>query len=184
MTDPILTVQNLQVQFKTDTDLIKAVDNISFTLKRGQTLGIVGESGSGKSVTALSLLRLVPIPGDVVGGELWFQEASHPAINLLTLSELEMQHYRGGRIAMIFQEPMSSLNPVFTCGFQLIEALRLHQPITKAEAEEQAIALLQEVKLIPSDELLTKRLLDEADNRGTVFTERQLLAEITDSLAS
>ena len=181
MTDPILTVQNLQVQFKTETDLIKAVDNISFTLKRGQTLGIVGESGSGKSVTALSLLRLVPSPpGEVVGGELWFQEESRPAINLLTLSELEMQHYRGGRIAMIFQEPMSSLNPVFTCGFQLIEALRLHQPITKAEAEEQAIALLQEVKLIPTDEHLTQRLLDEADNRGTVFTERQLLVEMSE----
>ncbi len=180
MTDPILTVQNLQVQFKTETDLIKAVDNISFTLKRGQTLGIVGESGSGKSVTALSLLRLVPSPGEVVGGELWFQEESRPAINLLTLSELEMQHYRGGRIAMIFQEPMSSLNPVFTCGFQLIEALRLHQPITKAAAEEQAIALLQEVKLIPTDEHLTQRILDEANNRGTVFTERQLFAEINE----
>jgi peptide/nickel transport system ATP-binding protein len=181
MPDPILTVQNLQVQFKTETDLIKAVDNISFTLKRGQTLAIVGESGSGKSVTALALLRLVPSPpGEVVDGELWFQEESRPAIDLLTLSELEMQHYRGGRIAMIFQEPMSSLNPVFTCGFQLVEALRLHQPITKAEADEQAIALLQEVKLIPTDELLTQRLLDEADDRGTVFTEKTLLAEITE----
>lgn len=180
MTDPILTVQNLEVQFKTETDLIKAVDNVSFTLKRGQTLGIVGESGSGKSVTALSLLLLVPSPGEVVGGELWFQEESHPAINLLTLSELEMQHYRGGKIAMIFQEPMSSLNPVFTCGFQLVEALRLHQPITKAEAEKQAIALLQEVKLIPTDTLLQHRLRDEAGDNGTVFTERQLLAEIAE----
>jgi peptide/nickel transport system ATP-binding protein len=180
MTDPILTVQNLQVQFKTDTDRIKAVDNISFALQRGQTLGIVGESGSGKSVTALALLRLVPTPGDVVGGELWFQEESRPAIDLLTLSELEMQHYRGGRIAMIFQEPMSSLNPVFTCGFQLIEALRLHQLITKAEAQAQAIALLQEVKLIPTDELLQQQLLDEADDKGTVFTERQLSAEIAE----
>jgi peptide/nickel transport system ATP-binding protein len=181
MTEPILTVNHLQVQFQTDTELIKAVDDISFTLKRGQTLGIVGESGSGKSVTALSVLRLVPSPpGEVVGGELWFQEESRPSINLLTLSELEMQHYRGGRIAMIFQEPMSSLNPIFTCGYQLMEALRFHRPLTKPEAEEQAIALLQEVKLIPSDGDLQQRLLDEADDRGAVLSERHLAEEMNE----
>jgi peptide/nickel transport system ATP-binding protein len=178
MTDPILTVNNLQVQFQTNTDLIKAVDNISFTLGRGQTLGIVGESGSGKSVTALSIMRLVPCPpGNVAGGELWFQDGSQPAINLMGLSAREMQHYRGASIAMIFQEPMSSLNPVFTCGSQLIEALRFHQPITKGEAEERAIALLQEVKLIPADADLAQRLLDEADDRGMVLTERRLAEE-------
>ncbi len=182
MTDPILTVNNLQVQFQTDTELIKAVDNISFTLGRGQTLGIVGESGSGKSVTALSIMRLVPCPpGEVVGGELWFQDtsqdASQPAINLMKLSEREMQHYRGASIAMIFQEPMSSLNPVFTCGSQLIEALVFHQPITKGEAEGRVIALLQEVKLIPTDADLAQRLLDEADDRGMVLTERRLAEE-------
>jgi peptide/nickel transport system ATP-binding protein len=179
MTDPILTVQNLQVQFQTDAALIKAVDDISFTLGRGQTLGIVGESGSGKSVTALSLLRLVPSPpGKIMGGAVWFQEQSRPSINLLTLSEVEMQHYRGGRIAMIFQEPMSSLNPVFTCGFQLMEALRFHQPITKKEAEGQAIALLQEVRLIPTDEMLQQRLLDEAERRGEALSERHVSADI------
>jgi peptide/nickel transport system ATP-binding protein len=181
MTDPILSVKNLAVHFFTETGVTKAVNHISFTLGRGQTLGIVGESGSGKSVTALSVLRLVPSPpGQVVGGELWFQEESRLPVNLLTLSEREMQHYRGGRIAMIFQEPMSSLNPVFTCGFQLLEALRLHQPITKAEAEAQAIALLQEVKLIPTDAALQERLLDEADDRGVVLTERALQADIHD----
>jgi peptide/nickel transport system ATP-binding protein len=175
MTDSILTVKNLEVHFQTEGEPIKAVDNISFALGRGQTLGIVGESGSGKSVTALSILRLVPSPpGQVVGGELWFQEGAAP-INLLTLSEQEMQHYRGGRIAMIFQEPMSSLNPVFTCGFQLMEALRFHQPISKAEAEHQAIALLQEVRLIPADATLQQQLLNEADDRGAVYTERRLL---------
>jgi peptide/nickel transport system ATP-binding protein len=173
MTEPILTVSHLQVQFQTDTELIKAVDDISFTLKRGQTLGIVGESGSGKSVTALSVLRLVPSPpGEVVGGEIWYQEASRPSVNLLTLSEVEMQHYRGGRIAMIFQEPMSALNPVFNCGFQLMEVLRFHRPLTKAEAEIEAIALLQEVKLIPGDADLAQQLLDEADHRAQaiIFT--------------
>jgi peptide/nickel transport system ATP-binding protein len=181
MTEPILTVSHLQVQFQTDTEPIKAVDNISFTLKQGQTLGIVGESGSGKSVTALSLLRLVPSPpGEVMGGELWFQESSRPCINLLTLSELEMQHYRGGRIAMIFQEPMSALNPVFNCGFQLMEALRFHRPLTKPEAEREAIALLQEVKLIPSDADLEQQLSDEADNRGIVLAERNLAEEINE----
>ncbi|WP_404785963.1 ABC transporter ATP-binding protein [Altericista sp. CCNU0014] len=179
MTDSILTVKNLEVHFQTEEEPIKAVDNISFTLGRGQTLGIVGESGSGKSVTALSVLSLVPSPpGRVVGGELWFQAGEGPPINLLALSEREMQHYRGGRIAMIFQEPMSSLNPVFTCGFQLVEALQFHQPITKAEAERQAIALLQEVRLIPADAALQQQILAEADDRSAVLTERQLLEAI------
>ncbi len=186
MTDAILTVQNLQVHFQTEGAPIKAVDDISFTLGRGKTLGIVGESGSGKSVTALSIMGLVPSPpGHIAGGEIWFQDpaiADHPSssVNLLTLSEKELQHYRGARISMIFQEPMSSLNPVFTCGFQLVEALCLHQSCSKAEARRIAIALLQETKLIPSDDALKSQLLLEADEQGKVLTERGLQEQLNE----
>jgi peptide/nickel transport system ATP-binding protein len=185
MTDPILTVKNLQVHFQTEGAPVKAVDDISFILERGKTLGIVGESGSGKSVTALSVMRLVPSPpGQIVGGEIWFQDTSmsntEAPVNLLNLPERTMPSYRGARISMIFQEPMSSLNPVFTCGFQLEEALRLHQNCLKADARQQAIALLQEVKLIPTDEDLKLQLLAEADERTKILTERQLLEQINE----
>jgi peptide/nickel transport system ATP-binding protein len=183
MTDSILTVQNLQVHFQTEGAPVKAVDDISFSLERGKTLGIVGESGSGKSVTALSVMRLVPSPpGQIVGGEVWFQDTSmsntEAPVNLLNLPERAMPSYRGARISMIFQEPMSSLNPVFTCGFQLEEALRLHQNCLKTDAQHQAIALLQEVKLIPADEDLKLQLLAEADEQGKILTERQLVTQI------
>jgi peptide/nickel transport system ATP-binding protein len=181
MTDTILTVQNLQVQFQSEGAPVKAVDDISFTLPRGRTLGIVGESGSGKSVTALSLMGLVPSPpGQVVNGEVWFQDADEPSVDLLTLSEKQMQRYRGSRISMIFQEPMSSLNPVFTCGYQLTEALCLHKTISEPEARRQAIALLQEVKLIPADEELNRQVLAEADAQNKVLTERQLVERINE----
>ena len=163
MTDTILDVRNLHVQFQTDERLIKAVDGISFEVKRGQTLGIVGESGSGKSVTSLAVMGLVPPPGRVAGGELWFQgtESDTGAIDLVKVPPSHRRTYRGNQISMIFQEPMSSLNPVYTCGFQLTEAIRLHQNISEAEARRQAIALLQEVKLLPSDEELKQRYLEE-----------------------
>ncbi|MEO0373708.1 MAG: ABC transporter ATP-binding protein, partial [Cyanobacteria bacterium P01_A01_bin.17] len=158
MPDPILEVSNLQVQFKAETQTVKAVDDVSFVLQRGQTLGIVGESGSGKSVTSLSLMRLVPTPpGKIVNGDIWFHgrtKNDEAPINLLQLPLRDMQKYRGSQISMIFQEPMSSLNPVYTCGFQLIEAILLHKDISKVEARRSAVALLQEVKLIPSDEEL------------------------------
>ena len=179
MTDSILNVQDLQVQFQSEGSLTKAVDHVSLTLPRGKTLGIVGESGSGKSVTALSLMGLIPSPpGQIVGGEVWFHEAGQKPINLLTLSEKELQRYRGSRISMIFQEPMSSLNPVFTCGFQLTEALRIHTKISESEARRQAIALLQEVKLIPSDADLNAQLLLEAPSKGSA--EGQLQAQINE----
>jgi peptide/nickel transport system ATP-binding protein len=162
MSDTILDVRNLQVQFQTNDRLVKAVDDISFTVQRGQTLGIVGESGSGKSVTALATMRLIPSPpGRIVGGEIWFAADESDPVNLLALSETEMQQCRGGQISMIFQEPMSSLNPVYTCGFQLTEAIRQHQNIPQPEARRRAINLLQEVKLLPSDEELEQRYLEE-----------------------
>ncbi|MBD1871502.1 ABC transporter ATP-binding protein [Cyanobacteria bacterium FACHB-471] len=164
MSDTILDVRNLQVQFRAEDRLVKAVDGISFTVQRGQTLGIVGESGSGKSVTSLAVMGLIPCPpGRVTGGEIWFRNLEEDAapINLLALVPEQMQRYRGGAVSMIFQEPLSSLNPVFTCGFQLIEAIRQHEDIPVPEARRRAINLLQEVKLLPSDEELKQRCLEE-----------------------
>src|SRR5438105_8522364 len=112
----------------------RAVDGVSFSVSEGQTLGIVGESGCGKTMTALSILRLLPPAGRIVGGEIVFDGR-----NLLTLSDAEMRRIRGNAIAMIFQEPMSSLNPVFTVGNQIAEAIRLHQGLRRRAAHEQAI---------------------------------------------
>jgi peptide/nickel transport system ATP-binding protein len=163
MRDTILHVRDLQVQFPTDEGLIKAVDGVSFQVKRGQTLGIVGESGSGKSVTSLAVMGLVPLPGRITGGEICFRENVDGAepVNLLHLPPMQMQQYRGDKISMIFQEPLSSLNPVYTCGFQLIEAIRQHEDISLPEARRRAINLLQEVRLLPSDEELQERYLEE-----------------------
>ena len=164
MTDTILDVRNLQVQFQSGDRFITAVDGISFQVQRGQTLGIVGESGSGKSVTSLAVMGLVPNPpGKITGGEIWFRglDEEAKAVDLRSLSSLQMQKYRGGKVSMIFQEPLSSLNPVYTCGFQLTEALRQHQPdIAPAEARRRAINLLQEVKLLPSDQVLQHEALE------------------------
>lgn len=163
MTDTVLDVRNLQVQFSTDEKQILAVDGIDFQLKRGQTLGIVGESGSGKSVTSLAVMGLIPTPGRVTSGEIYFRPSDNGAelVNLRQLPDERKRLYRGGKISMIFQEPMSSLNPVYTCGFQLIEAIRQHQAVSLAEARRQATARLQEVKLFPSDEELRQRYLEE-----------------------
>ena len=167
MTDTILDVRNLQVQFQIDDRLAQAVDGISFAVKRGQTLGIVGESGSGKSVTALAVMGLLPCPpGQVAGGEIWFRAEDAAPIDLLTVSQTQMQRYRGDQISMIFQEPMSSLNPVYTCGYQLIEAIRLHQEMSRSEARRQAISLLQEVKLLPSDEQIQQECLNDLQKDG------------------
>ncbi len=170
MSEIILDVRDLQVQFKTDTRIVKAVDGISFQVKRGQTLGIVGESGSGKSVTSLAVMGLVPNPpGRVTGGEIWFSDAETigEPIDLLRVPVKQLQNYRGDRLSMIFQEPMSSLNPVYTCGFQLTEAIRLHEKISESHAQRRAVSLLQEVKLLPPDEELKRRFLEEFYPDGT-----------------
>lgn len=165
MSDTVLDVRNLQVEFSTDDNkIIKAVDGISFELHRGQTLGIVGESGSGKSMTSLAVMGLVPTPGKVSGGEIWFRGQDAQAVDLQQLSPEQRQKYRGNMIAMIFQEPMSSLNPVYTIGFQLTEAIRLHQKkVSAAEAQRQAIERLQEVKLLPSDEQLQQQYIENTE---------------------
>lgn len=145
----LLEVRNLETEFRTEEGIIRAVDNISFTLHKGETLGIVGESGSGKSVTSLSIMRLIPHPpGFINGGEIFFhQPNSSTSTNLLDISENEMRKFRGNEIAMIFQEPMTSLNPVFTCGDQVVEAIMLHQKISALRARVQTLELFEKVKL-------------------------------------
>ncbi len=162
MSDPVLDIRNLQVQFFTEGKPVVAVDDLSFQLQRGEKLGIVGESGSGKSVTSLAIMSLIPSPGKITRGEIWFRPTDkQEPVNLLQISEEKRRGYRGGQIATIFQEPMSSLNPVYNIGFQLTEAILLHRQVSKAEARRQAIALLQEVKLLPSDERLREQYLEE-----------------------
>ncbi|WP_193365050.1 ATP-binding cassette domain-containing protein [Neosynechococcus sphagnicola] len=176
MNHPVLAVRNLQVQFPSADGLIQAVKGVSFEVQRGQTLGIVGESGSGKSVTALTVMGLLPAATQVAG-EIWFQHPEAEPVNLLTLPPDQRRTYRGRQTAMIFQEPLSSLNPVYTCGFQLIEALRQHQTLSPAAARRQAWALLQEVKLLASNEALREQgLAVQAENLGhqTSLTNRQL----------
>ncbi|MBS1560098.1 MAG: ABC transporter ATP-binding protein [Bacteroidetes bacterium] len=152
---PLLEVKNLVTEFRSDTYTVKAVNDVSFTVHKGRTLGIVGESGSGKSVTSLSVMRLIPNPpGKITGGTAMFYEGGK-ATDLLQLPESTMRTYRGNRIAMIFQEPMTSLNPVFTCGDQIIEAIRLHQHVSKDEAAARTLQLLNEVKL-PRPESMMK----------------------------
>ncbi|MBU7586110.1 MAG: ABC transporter ATP-binding protein [Nostoc sp. TH1S01] len=161
MRETVLEVRNLQVEFSSDDNSLKAVDGISFELHRGETLGIVGESGSGKSVTSLAIMGLLQTPGRVSGGEIWFrQQPEAKPINLVELPPEQMQLHRGGDLAMIFQEPMSSLNPVYTIGFQLTEAIMRHQNVSITEARQIAITGLQEVKLLPSDELIKQQYLE------------------------
>src|SRR5690349_16162094 len=146
MTD-LLTVKNLKTQFPTREGLVRAVDDVSFHIDRGELLGLVGESGCGKSMTALSIMRLIAPPGKIVAGEILFEDR-----DLLKLSNAEMRNVRGDDIAMIFQDPMSSLNPVFTVGEQIAEALRLHRKLSRADARKAAVDAMREVS-IPDPEL-------------------------------
>ena len=141
MADPLLSVKNLRTYFDEDGRVVKAVDGVSFDLHRGETLGIVGESGSGKSVTNLSIMRLVPSPpGRIAGGDVFFDGR-----NLLTLPDEEMRKLRGRRIAMVFQDPMTSLNPFMRVSRQLMEVTRLHLGHSKEEAHEHAVKMLEMV---------------------------------------
>jgi len=146
--DFLLKVSNLSTHFRTERGIVKAVDDVSFTLKRGETIGIVGESGSGKSVTALSLMQLIPNPpGKIANGTIEFNHPEKGIIDLITLNKKEMQDERGNSISMIFQEPMTSLNPVFTCGNQVMEAIQLHQKVSSQEAKKRTIELFIKVEL-------------------------------------
>jgi len=141
--DVLLEVKNLSTYFFTDEGIVKAVDDVSFKLSPGESLGILGESGCGKSVTALSIMRLIQTPpGKIIGGEILFQGE-----DLLKKSEEEMRQIRGNKISMIFQDPMTSLNPVFTIGDQIIEAIVLHQGLDKRTAKKKAIEMLELVRI-------------------------------------
>src|SRR5213594_168600 len=143
MAEVLLSVRNLKTYFYTDEGVVKAVDGLSYELRKGQTLGIVGESGSGQSVHALSVMRLITQPpGKIVDGQILFD-----GTNLLKLPEDEMRKVRGNRIAMIFQEPMTSLNPVLTIGEQIAEAVMLHQGLGKKDAWDRAVEMLEKVKI-------------------------------------
>jgi len=148
---PLLEVENLQTHFRTPDGVNRAVDGVSFHVEEGETLAVVGESGCGKSVTANSILRLIPEPPGKIAGSIRFR-----GIDLLQLSDKEMRQVRGNDISMIFQEPMTSLNPVLTIGRQLGETLRLHQRVSRREADDRAMEMLQLVG-IPE----TKRRLGE-----------------------
>jgi peptide/nickel transport system ATP-binding protein len=148
MKTPLLEVRSLTTRFFTEDGVVRAVEDVSFEIFPGEILSLVGESGCGKSVTGLSLLRLIPTPpGKIESGELLFDGR-----NLLNLEEREMEKVRGNDISMIFQEPMTSLNPVFTIGNQIMEALQLHQNLDKKEARAKAIEMLNRVR-IPSPEV-------------------------------
>ncbi len=138
----LLEVNNLHTHFPTRAGLVRAVDGVSFYLERGELLGVVGESGCGKSITALSIMRLISPPGRIVSGEINFKGCS-----LLDLSDSQMRQIRGDDIAMIFQDPMTSLNPVFTVGDQIAEALRLHKNLSRKDAKSAAIEAMKEVSI-------------------------------------
>lgn len=145
--NPLLEVQGLSTQFKTHAGVIRAVDDISFRIGKGETVGIVGESGSGKSVTALSILRLIDRPGSIEKGSIHFHSKQFGLVNLPEISAKKIRQIRGNEISMIFQEPMSSLNPVYTCGDQVMESILLHQQLKRKVAKTRTIELFEQVKL-------------------------------------
>ena len=153
---PLLEINNLVTAFQTPAGRVPAVDGVSLSIERGKTLGLVGESGCGKSVTAMSILRLVAAPGVIESGEILLRDTSGGVLNLVTLPEPRLREVRGGRIGMIFQEPMTSLNPVFTIGDQIAEAVLLHRDVSRAEARGRALEMLELVRMADP-----KRRLDE-----------------------
>ena len=146
-TTPLLRVENLQTHFFTDDGVVRAVDGVSFEVNAGETLAVVGESGSGKSVTALSLLQLVPSPGRIVGGSIRFRDRE-----LIGLPPAPLRAMRGKDISMIFQEPMTALNPVLTCGAQIMEPLVVHEQLDRKSARARAIEMLEMVGIPAPDQ--------------------------------
>jgi len=147
MSEVLLDVKNLAVDFKTEDDVVRAVDGISYTLNKGESLGIVGESGSGKTVSSLALMRLIPSNGTIASGEMMFNSRTKGIVDVTKLDGKAMRSFRGNEIAMVFQEPMTSLNPVYTCGDQVMEAITLHQNVSKKESRNRTLELFKQVKL-------------------------------------
>ncbi|MBI5874616.1 MAG: ABC transporter ATP-binding protein [Deltaproteobacteria bacterium] len=167
MPEPLLKITNLRTSFFTDAGEVKAVRGVSFSLEKGKTLGLVGESGCGKSVTALSIMRLVSFPGKIVKGEVFYKEK-----DLLKYSEDEIRKIRGAEIAMVFQEPMTSLNPVLTIGNQISETISLHQNLNKRAVIDKTIEMLKLVG-IPSPE---KRIKDYPHQMSGGMRQRAMIA--------
>ncbi len=151
--DNLLTISDLKVNFPSENGTIDALRGISFSLKKGEKLGIVGESGSGKSITALTVMGLLPKAAILANGQVFFRDKNGQKLELTGLDEIQFQKTRGSEIAMIFQEPMTSLNPVFTCGEQVAEAILLHQNISPEAAKKQVLALFEKVKLPDSERI-------------------------------
>ena len=157
MTYPLLQIKNLSVDFVTDSENVAAVKNISFEVSKGETVAVVGESGSGKTVTSLSILQLLPSPSaQYKTGEIFFSENGTERLNLLILTGKKLRKIRGNKISMIFQEPMTSLNPVQTCGSQVMEAMLLHEKITRKQAKQKIIDLFNQVKLPDAAAMLNR----------------------------
>jgi len=151
MSKNLVQIKNLKTYFYTEDGIVKAVDDVSFNIRKGEIIGVVGESGCGKSVTAMSIMRLIPSPpGKIVGGEIIFEDK-----NILQLKDHEMRKIRGNDIAVIFQEPMTSLNPIFTIGYQIEEVILLHQKSNKVEATKKAIEMLKLVGVPRADEIVS-----------------------------
>ena len=163
----LLRVQDLVTEFRTSDGVVRAVDKVSFSIRSGQTLGLVGESGCGKSVTALSIMRLIARPGRIAEGSIFFDGK-----DLIDLEEEEMRHVRGSDIAMIFQEPMTSLNPVYTVGDQISEAVQLHLKLNKKEAWDRAIEMLKKVR-VPAAE---RRVHEYPHNLSGGMRQRVMIA--------
>jgi peptide/nickel transport system ATP-binding protein len=154
--DTVLRVSDLHTHFELGSRVAKSVDGVSFDVRRGETVAVVGESGSGKSVTSLSIMRLLSSPGRIVAGNILYRTSQGQVIDIAALPERKMRAIRGREIAMIFQEPMTSLNPLFTVGDQIVEMIRLHEPLSTAEARRQAKRMLDLVEIPAAD-----RRLDE-----------------------
>lgn len=152
MSSNLIEFKNLKTYFYTEAGVVKAVNDVSFKIKKGEVVGVVGESGCGKSVTAMSLMRLVDSPGKIVAGEIIYEDDK----DILTLSDKEIRSIRGNEISMIFQEPMTSLNPVFTVGNQIIESIMIHKKISKKEARKKAVEMISLVG-IPDAEKVVDR---------------------------
>ena len=166
---PLLSVHQLSTSFATDAGIARAVDDVSFDLEQGETLGLVGESGCGKTVTALSILRLIAEPPGQYGKQ---SRIEYEGVNLLDLSPNELREIRGAQIAMIFQEPMSSLNPVLTIGSQIVEAIRAHEPVSKNEATDRAVELLTVVSIPDPD----RRMKDYPHQMSGGMQQRVMIA--------